>query len=229
MGISLLGRKIGMTRVFTDDGESVPVTAISVGPCVITQVKRGDGVDGYCSVQIGYDDLKPRNSSMPLIGHDGKAGTTPKRWHREFRVEANELDEFERGATLTLENLADQKFVDVVGTSKGKGFQGVMKRYNFKGLCQTHGTERKHRSGGSISSNASNAGTGKIKKGIKMPGHMGAARVTVRSLPIIRIDVEQNILLVKGPVPGPNQGLVEVRVARRLYKGKARKQAEAAG
>ena len=164
-----------------------------------------------------------------MIGHDGKAGTTPKRWHREFRVEANELDEFERGATLTLENLADQKFVDVVGTSKGKGFQGVMKRYNFKGLCQTHGTERKHRSGGSISSNSSNAGTGKIKKGIKMPGHMGAARVTVRSLPIIRIDVEQNILLVKGPVPGPNQGLVEVRVARRLYKGKARKQAEAAG
>lgn len=229
MGLSLLGTKVGMTRVFTDDGKSVPVTAISVGPCIVTQVKRADGADGYSAVQLAYGTMKARNSTMPMIAHDGKAGCGPKRHHREFCVSDEEIEQYEVGQELTLAVLADQKFVDVIGISKGKGFQGTMKRHNFKGFPQSHGTERKHRAPGSISSRSSNAGTGALKKGIRMAGHMGAERVTVRCLDVIRIDVSKNLLLVKGPVPGPARGLVEIRTPRRLGKSKARRAQEATG
>jgi len=227
MGVSLLGKKLGMTRVFTEEGASVPVTVIGVGPCVVTQVKKADDSDGYNAVQIAFDDVKARNSTMPLIGHDAKARTTPKRFHREFRVDEGEIDGYELGQELTVDALANHKFVDVIGTSKGKGFQGTMKRHNFKGQPASHGTERKHRSPGSIASHASNAGTGKLSRGLRMPGQMGAERVTVRSLPVVQVDAERGLLLVKGSVPGPNKGLVEVRTARRLYKSKRTVQAEA--
>ncbi|MEO1129379.1 MAG: 50S ribosomal protein L3 [Planctomycetota bacterium] len=228
MALKLLGKKIGMTRVYTDDGVSQPVTAIEVGPCVVTQVKTSE-TDGYTAVQFGYDDIKARRSTMPMIAHDAKAKTAPKRVHREFRVDADEAESYELGRVLTVADLKSMAYVDVAGTSKGKGFQGVMKRHNFRGQLASHGTERKHRSPGSIGGHGTNLGTGpKIKKGKKMAGQMGNARVTVRSLDIVRIDEDSNLLLVKGPVPGPNGGTVEIIEPSRLYKSKARRQAEAA-
>lgn len=219
----LLGQKIGMTRVFTDAGVSVPVTVIQVGTNVVTQVRTPE-VDGYCAVQIGAGDIKPRNSTMPMIGHDAKAGSAPLRLHSEFRVAEKDLGNYETGQQLTLAALDGVKFVDVVGTSKGKGFQGTMKRHNFKGQQASHGVERKHRSPGSIGGHATNRGhSGKLKLGKRMSGHMGAERVTVRSLDIIRIDAENNLLLVKGPVPGHNRAWVEIRPAIRLYKSKSAK------
>ncbi|MEQ8850719.1 MAG: 50S ribosomal protein L3 [Phycisphaerales bacterium] len=225
----LLGRKLGMTRYFTEDEVNIPVTVIEVGPCVVTQLKTEE-TDGYAAVQVGYDDIKARRSTMPMIGHDAKAGTAPKRVHCEFRVDESEVESFELGQEMTVETFANHAFVDISGISKGKGFQGPMKRHNFRGQLASHGVERKHRSAGSIGGHATNLGTGpKIKKGKRMAGHMGAERSTARSLQIIKIDAERNLMLVKGPVPGPNRGIIEIRTPSRLYKPKARKQAEAMG
>ncbi len=227
MGLSLLGRKIGMTRVLSG-GVSTPVTVIELGPCVVTQVKTPDK-DGYAAVQIGFDEMRARNSTIPMITHDHKAGTAPKRVHREFRVKPDEVEKFSLGQTLTVKDLDGTMFVDVVGRSKGKGFQGVMKRWHFKGMCGSHGTERKHRSPGSIGSYGSNRGFGGgLLKGKKMSGRMGDERVTVRCLDVVRIEAERNLLLVKGPVPGANCGIVSVRPSVRLYRGKAKKVAAAA-
>jgi len=226
---ALLGTKLGMTRVYTDDGVSMPVTVIELGPCVVTQIKT-ERTDGYNAVQIGYGHVRARNSTIPMIAHDVKAGTTPKRHHHEFRVGPDETEGFEPGQELTVSAFESVPFVDVIGTSKGKGYQGGMKRHGFKGQMASHGVERKHRSPGSIAGHSSNPGkAGRIKKGKKMAGHMGDVRVTQRSLDVIRVDPERNLMLVKGPVPGSNKGLVEVRPAIRLYKGKAAKAAEAAG
>ncbi|MFG0274772.1 MAG: 50S ribosomal protein L3, partial [Phycisphaerales bacterium] len=211
MGLTLLGKKIGMTRVSDDAGTSVPVTVIEAGPCVVTQVRTPDR-DGYSAVQIGFGEMKARNSTRPMIGHDAKAGVAPQRMHREFRVDEADLANYEVGQTITVKDLEALAFVDVVGRSKGKGFQGVMKRHNFAGMEASHGVERKHRSAGSIAGHATNRGTGpKPKKGKRMAGHMGDERVTVRSLNIVRIIPEDNLVLVKGPVPGPNTGFVELR------------------
>ena len=221
MAFSLLGTKLGMTRVFDESGRSLPVTVVQAGPCVVTQLRTPER-DGYAAVQIGYGEVKPRNSTQPMIAHDARAGSTPLRHHREFRVTDEELASYEVGQTLTVKDLADVKFVDVIGTSKGKGFAGGVKRHGFKGQQATHGVERKHRSPGSIGGHASNAGkAGRIKKGKKMAGQMGNHRVTVRSLDVIRTDVDRNLILVKGPVPGANKSLVEIRSAVRLYKRKA--------
>jgi large subunit ribosomal protein L3 len=228
MALKLLGKKIGMTRVFDDRGVVVPVTAIEVGPCVVTQLRTQE-TDGYTGVQVGFDDAKPRTTPKPIIGHDAKAGTAPKRRHVEFRVSEKQLGEYELGQTITVGALANFAFVDVAGISKGKGFQGVMKRHNFAGQEASHGVERKHRSAGSIGGHATNRGTGpKPKKGKRMAGHMGAERVTVRSLNVVRVDESKNLLLVKGPVPGPNSAIIEISEPSRLYTPKARKQAEAA-
>lgn len=226
MSLMLMGRKLGMTRVFDDAGTSVPVTVVRLGPCVVTQVKTAEK-DGYRAVQIGFDDVKPRNSTMQLIGHDGKAGTGPKRFHREFRVDEKDASNYSPGQELTVEAMNGLLYVDVTSISKGKGFQGTMKRHNFKGMCASHGTERKHRSPGSISGRATDRGRGNNKKGIRMAGHMGAERVTIRSLPVVRIDPAQGLMLIKGSVPGANNGMVEVRTPVRLYRSKARKQKEA--
>ena len=216
---ALIGRKVGMTRFFKEDGTNVPVTVIQAGPCVVTQVKS-DESDGYSSVQLGFEDVKPRRSSMPVIGHDHRANSGPLGVHREFRIDDVDVD---LGDRIDVSCFDDTKFVDVVGTSKGKGFQGVMKRYHFRGLEASHGVKRKHRHGGSIGGHSANLGTGpKIKKGKRMCGHMGHERVTVRSLEVIAIDVDKHLILVKGPVPGPADGIVMVRGAVRLYKTKAR-------
>jgi len=223
MAFTLLGTKLGMTRVYTAEGVSVPVTAIKLGPCVVTQVKTVEK-DGYCAVQIGFGEIKPRRSTQSVIMHDAKAGTTPKRYHREFRCTAEEAANYTVGQTLTAKDFDGTMYVDVTGTSKGKGFQGTMKRWNFKGMSATHGTERKHRSPGSIGGLCSNRGFGGgLKKGKKMSGQMGNARITQRSLDIVRILPEQDLVLVKGPVPGCASGMVMVRSATRLYKSKAKK------
>jgi large subunit ribosomal protein L3 len=223
---ALLGRKIGMTRWFKEDGTNVPVTVIAAGPCVVTQIKRVD-TDGYSAVQLGYDEVKPRRTTMPLIGHDAKAGTTPKRCHSELRMADDDaIADFELGQTVDVTNFQDVKYVDVTGTGKGKGFAGVMKRHNFRGLEASHGVERKHRSAGSIGGHATDLGTGpKVKKGKRMAGQMGNKRVTVRSLDIIAIDADRHLLMVKGPVPGPNQGFLYIRDAKRLNRSKTRKAA----
>jgi large subunit ribosomal protein L3 len=211
-----------VSRVFLQSGKYVPVTVIEAGPGVVTQVKTAE-TDGYPAVQISFDDVKPRRSTMPLIGHDAKAGTAPKRMHREMRLKDDkQAGEFELGQTLDVSVFENIKYVDVIGTSKGKGFQGVMKRHHFGGQPASHGTERKHRSPGSIGSHATDRGHGaKIKKGKRMSGHMGDERVTVRSLDVVSIDPKQNLILVKGPVPGPRQGLLYIQESKRLYRSKA--------
>ncbi|MDP7070271.1 MAG: 50S ribosomal protein L3 [Phycisphaerales bacterium] len=215
---ALLGTKIGMTRWFMEDGTNVPVTVIEAGPCVVTQLKSVE-TDGYDAVQLGHGSVKPRRSTMPMIGHDHKAGSGPLRHHREVRGQADA----ELGDTLDVSVFEDVMFVDVQGVSKGKGFQGGMKRHNFRGLEASHGVKRRHRSPGSINGHATNLGTGpKLKKGKRMAGHMGHEQVTNRSLRVISLDVDRNLIVVKGTVPGPVGAQVLVRQAVRLNKQKAR-------
>jgi large subunit ribosomal protein L3 len=229
MPAALLGRKIGMTRYYTAEGLNVPVTVIEAGPCVVTQLKTS-GSDGYSALQIGFDDANPRRSTMPVIGHDAKANTGPKSMHREFRVNDKDVEGYELGQTLDVTVFEGVPYVDVCGTSKGKGFQGPMKRHNFRGKEATHGVKRKHRSPGSIASHGTNLGTGpKPKKGKLMAGHMGHERVTVRSLDVIAIDPERNLLMVKGPVPGPNRGYLMISESQRLNTQKTRLKKEKAG
>lgn len=218
---AIIGRKLGMTRYFDEDGKNIPVTVIEAGPCFVSQIKT-DETDGYTAVQLAFEDVKARNSTLPKIGHDIKAGLSPKRHHREIRVDAGGAEGVELGQEVRVNVFETVKFVDVVGTSKGKGTQGPMRRWGFKGQPASHGVERKHRSPGSIGGRSAYLGGGRPKKGIRMAGRTGNQQTTVRSLPVVKLDQERNLLLVKGPVPGPNQGLVFVREARRLYKRKAR-------
>jgi large subunit ribosomal protein L3 len=212
-----------MTRYFMEGGRNVPVTVIEAGPCAVTQVKTS-ARHKYVAVQLAFGDVKPRRSTMPVIGHDAKAGQPPRRWHREMRVESDGAAEaYQVGQQIDVSIFAAVPYVDVTATSKGKGFQGVMKRHNFKGLCASHGTERKHRSAGAIASHATNRGRGpKPKSGKRMAGHMGAARVTTRNLDVIAVDPERHLLLVKGPVPGPRHGMLFIREACRLSRRKGR-------
>ena len=224
MAQAIIGRKIGMTRFFLEGGKNIPVTVIQAGPCIVTQIKT-IATDGYAAVQLGFEDVKPRNSTMAVIGHDIKAGTAPKRIHKELRCKDDaEAGVFTVGATVDASILAGVGYVDVVGISKGKGFQGVMTKFGFKGLTATHGTERKHRSPGSIGSHGTDRGHGaKIKKGKRMAGQMGDDQVTARSLDVVKIDAENNVILVKGAVPGATNGILVIRAATRLYKRKAKK------
>jgi large subunit ribosomal protein L3 len=213
---AILGKKVGMTQLFdATSGVRQGVTIIQAGPCIILQVKRTDSADRYNSVQLGFDDVKPHRSNLPQIGHARKAGTAPKRFIREIRLA--EPPDKQVGDTLTVELFkdADVKYVDVIGTTKGKGFQGAMKRHGFGGQPGSHGTERKHRSPGSISGHAQNRGTsGAVKKGKRMAGHMGAVRCTVQCQPLVGVDAEHNILLICGTVPGPEGGYVIVQKAK---------------
>jgi len=212
---AILGKKVGMTQLFEPTGERVPVTLVEAGPCVVLQVKTADGADGYHAVQLGFGDVKPHRSTLPAIGHAKKAQTAPKAYVREIRL--SEATEKAVGDLVTVELFsADEvKFVDVIGTTKGRGFQGGMKRWGFGGQCASHGTERKHRSPGSISSRGAERGrTGAIKKGKKMAGHMGHVRRTAQCLALIGVDAEHNLMMIKGSVPGPNGGYVMVRKSK---------------
>ena len=211
---ALLGRKVGMTRVYDDKGTVIPVTVVQAGPCIVTQVKTADGKDGYNAVQIGFEEIKERRSTKPLVGHCKKTGnTSPKRFFRELRLTAK--PEVTAGSTLDVSTFDLVKYVDVQGISKGKGFQGVMKRWNFGGQPGSHGTERKHRSPGGIGGGQGTRGHGRaIRLGKKMAGHLGDETVTVRNLALVGVDKEKNLLLIKGPVPGANGEVLFVRQAK---------------
>ena len=213
---ALLGRKVGMTRVYNETGTIVPVTVVQAGPCVVTQVKSEDGKDGYNAIQLGFEDIKERRQSKPIVGHCRKSGQTgPKRFFREVRL--NGKPSLTAGATVDVTQFELIKYVDVVGISKGKGMQGVMKRWNFGGQPGSHGTERKHRSPGGIGGGQGTRGHGRaIKLGKKMAGHLGDERVTARNLAVVGVDKEKNLLLIKGTIPGANGGLLFVRAAKTI-------------
>ncbi len=212
---AILGRKVGMTQVFEDSGQRVPVTLVQAGPCVVLQVKNADGPDGYHAVQLGFDDVKPHRSTLPEIGHARKAQTAPKRFVREIRLAEAADKNVGDTVTVTLFTEAGVKFVDVIGVTKGRGFQGVMKRWGFGGMPASHGTERKHRSPGSIAGRGQNRGTsGALKKGKRMAGHMGNVRRTASCQALVGVDAELNLLLIRGSVPGPSGGYVIVRKAK---------------
>jgi large subunit ribosomal protein L3 len=198
----LLGKKIGMTRVYDESGNLVPATVMHVGPCVVTQVKTIE-TDGYNAVQIGYQDTKPSRQTKPLVGHCGKANTVPKQFVREIRLGEKDTPKCQAGDSVTVEVFNDIKNVDVTGTSKGKGFAGPMKRHGFGGFPASHGCERKHRAPGSQASFSSGAGAGGgPKKGKKMGGHMGDVRITTKNHRLLAVDTERNLLIVKGAIAG---------------------------
>ena len=209
--LMLLGKKIGMTQVYDDEGKLLPVTVIQAGPCVVTQVKTGEK-DGYSAVQMGFGDVKKSRVKKPEEGHAAKAGTTSKKFIREARYTSDSDIEVAAGDEVKVGIFNETKYIDISGTSKGKGFAGGMKRHGFGGFPQSHGTKRKHRAPGAISSHASDAGHGgNLKKGKRMAGHMGNVRITSKHNELISIDEEQNLLIVKGAVPGPAGGYVEIR------------------
>ena len=210
---AMLGKKIGMTQVFDEEGVLHPVTVVEAKPCTVLQIKSHQR-DGYNAVQIGAIDVKAHCATKPQIGHAAKANAAPQRFVREVRLDAS-AEDVEVGQAVTVEVFDEVKFVDVVGTSKGRGFAGVMKRHNFKGMGDGHGVKRMHRAGGSIASHGSDRGHGgNVKKGKRMAGHMGHARCTTRNHRLIAVDKENDLLLIKGPLPGANGDMVFVRVSK---------------
>ena len=209
MTIGLVGRKTGMTRVFTEDGVSIPVTVIEATPNRVTAVKTAE-TNGYSALQVTAGTVKASRLSKPDAGQFAKAGVDAGRGLWEFRLADNEGADITVGSEITVEIFAEAKKVDVSGTSKGKGFAGAVKRWNFRTQDATHGNSLSHRAPGSIGQNQS---PGKVFKGKKMAGHLGAERVTVQSLEVVRVDAERNLLLVKGAVPGAIGGDVIVKPA----------------
>jgi large subunit ribosomal protein L3 len=228
MATGLLGRKVGMTQIFDETGQAVPVTVLEAGPCHVLQIKT-QAKDGYEAVQLGYADKPRRLANRDARGHVAKldskrqkrraaagvesvakAGCEPKKFIREFRVKPEGL---EVGQQLKVDIFAEVKSVDVVGITKGRGFTGVMKRHNFAGQRASHGVKKVHRHAGSIGRNTD---PGRVDKGTRMAGHYGHERCTVRNLKIARVDVENNLLLVHGAVPGPNGGYVVIRSTNQL-------------
>src|SRR5215218_2570723 len=203
----LLGEKLGMTQVFDENNRLVPVTVVKAGPCVVTQVRTPE-VDGYSAVQIGFGEIDPRKVNKPEGGHFAKAGVTPRRHLVELRT--SDAGTFEVGQELTAEVLDGVAAVDVIGTSKGKGTAGVMKRHGFRGLGAAHGTQRKHRSPGSIGGCATPS---RVYKGLRMAGRMGAVRTTIQNLTVHKVDTESGLILIKGAIPGPRRGVVFVKSA----------------
>jgi len=201
----LIGKKIGMTSIFSPEGKNLPCTVLEVGPCVVTQVKSED-VDGYRAIQVGYGEKKEKNTPKAEAGHFKKAGTTPKRRVAEFRD--FEMEGLNLGDTLTVDIFAEGEFVDIAGTSKGKGFQGVVKRHNFAGVGQaTHGQHNRLRAPGSIGAGSDPS---RVFKGMRMGGRMGGASVKIQNLQVLKVDVEKNLLIVKGSVPGARNSFVIV-------------------
>lgn len=206
----LLGRKIGMTQVF-DEGNVVPVTVIEVGPCYVTQKKSQD-VDGYSAIQVGFDEIKPNRLSKGELQHLKRNGIPPLRFLREIPVKEEELGNFEVGQKLNADVFALGEQVDVTGTSKGRGFQGGVRRHNFNRQPKTHGASDRERAPGSAGSGTT---PGHTYKGHRGPGHMGNRQVTVQGLRIVRVDAERHMLVVRGAIPGPRGGFVVVHEARK--------------
>ena len=207
MVTGLIGKKLGMTQIFASDGSVQPATVLKAGPCVVAQVKTVDG-DGYEAVQLGLVDARPTKENKPTTGHFKKAGVPPTRIRREVRVKAGG-EAPKAGDTVNVSIFADGERVDVIGTSRGKGFQGVVKRHHFAGGRATHGSMF-HRAPGSIGASSYPS---RVVKGMRMAGHMGDRQVTVRNLRVIRVDAENNLLLVEGAVPGGPNAVVVIRKA----------------
>ncbi|MBM7770343.1 large subunit ribosomal protein L3 [Actinokineospora baliensis] len=203
----ILGTKLGMTQVFDENNRIVPVTVVKAGPNVVTQVRTQE-TDGYVAVQLAYGAIDPRKVNKPEGGHFTKAGVTPRRVLAELRT--TDAASYELGQEITAEVFEAGQVVDATGTSKGKGYAGVMKRHGFKGLGASHGTQRKHRSPGSIGGCAT---PGRVFKGLRMAGRMGHVRVTTQNLTVHQVDAESGLILLKGAVPGPKGGLVFLKTA----------------
>ncbi|MCA9115551.1 MAG: 50S ribosomal protein L3 [Planctomycetaceae bacterium] len=229
MPVGLLGRKVGMTQVYGEDGVLLPVTVVEAGPCVVLQLRTAER-DGYEAVQLGFADRPRGRASRSERGHvasigskrqrrladagveqSGRADCEPKRFVREFRTDGESVD-LSVGDVLDASVFGDGSFIDVIGTSKGRGFAGVMKRHNFSGQRASHGVKRVHRHGGSIGMSADPA---RVFKGTRMPGHYGSAQATLRHLKVVRSDAENGVLLIRGAVPGPNGGFLVLRHTNR--------------
>ncbi|HID56362.1 TPA: 50S ribosomal protein L3 [Candidatus Poribacteria bacterium] len=208
----LLGKKVGMTQVFDETGLVVPVTVIKAGPCPIVQIKSVER-DGYSAVQLGFEERKPRSVNKPMAGHFKKAGVNPCRYLREIRVD--ETGDLKPGDVVDVSIFSEGDSVDVTGVSKGRGFAGVMKRWGFKGSRGSHGAEKDHRHPGSIGTSTFPA---RVIKGKKMAGRYGGRRVTVKNLSVVKVDPENNLLVVKGAVPGPPNGLLIIRKSKKAGK-----------
>lgn len=207
----ILGKKIGMTRVFGDEGQQTPVTVIEVGPCVVVQ-RKTKGCDGYDALKLGFDEVKASRANKPHNGQFIAAKVTPKRFLREFDVQPG--DEIKVGDTITASVLEGALFVDVVGVTKGRGFQGVVRRHGMAGGPMTHGGHSKRR----VGSIGCRSYPGRVHKGKRMPGHMGNVRVTTQNLQVIQLRAGENLILVKGAIPGPVGAMVEVRKALKKTK-----------
>ena len=203
---TIIGRKLGMTQVWSEDDKIIPVTIIEAGPCVVTQLKTA-GKEGYEAIQIGFGELKEKHLNKPMAGHFKSASADARKYLSEVRVD--DASSYELGQEINLEGFAENTKVDISGVSKGKGFAGGIKRHNFQGGRASHGSHF-HRAPGSVGQCATPA---RVYKGKKMPGHMGTDKVTVKNLEVVKVDVEQNLLLVKGAVPGGKGAILRVRTA----------------
>ena len=204
---AIIGKKLGMTQVFTDDGRVQPVTVIEAGPCYVTQIKTVE-TDGYNSVQVAFGEIKAKNVNKCQTGAFKKAGVEPKRVMKEFKY--NDISKFALGQVIKADMFAEGDIVDVTGTSKGHGFTGVIKRWNQHRLKMTHGVGPVHREVGSMGANSTPS---RVMKGKKMPGHYGHETITVQNLKVVRVDADRNIILVKGSIPGPNESIVTIKSA----------------
>ncbi len=202
---ALIGKKIGMTQIFDEKGKVVPVTVVEAGPCVVSQIKTVE-TDGYNAIQVGFGDIKPKHVTKPLQGHFKKADVAPKRILKEFRFD--DCSSYELGQIIKADVFETGDKVDVTGKSKGKGYAGVIKRWNFARLKESHGTGPNARHGGSMGACSSPS---RVWKGKKMAGHLGAERVTVQNLAVVKIDAEDNLIAIKGAIPGANGGYVVIK------------------
>ncbi|GAB3072869.1 50S ribosomal protein L3 [Corynebacterium aquatimens] len=203
----ILGRKLGMTQIFDEENRVIPVTVVEAGPCIVTQIRTED-TDGYSAIQIAFGDIDPRKAKKPQAGHYKKAGQNPRRHVAEIRMD--DTSAYELGQEFAVDIFEGDTFVDVVGTTKGKGYAGAMKRHGFAGQGAAHGNQAAHRRVGSIGACAT---PGRVFKGTRMAGRMGSNRVTTQNLKIQRIDNESNLILIKGAIPGPKGSLVTVKTA----------------
>jgi len=202
---AIIGKKIGMTQIFDETGKVVPVTVVEAGPCVVSFKKTVEN-DGYAAVQLGFGDLKPHKVNKPMAGHFKKSNVAPKRTLREFRFE--DTDAYELGQIIKADVFAAGDKIDVTGTSKGKGYAGVIKRWNFQRLKETHGSGPVARHGGSMGACSTPS---RVWKGKKMAGHLGTEKVTVQNLAVVKVDAENNLIAIKGAIPGPNGGTVVIK------------------
>ncbi len=201
----LIGKKLGMTQLFDENGNVIPVTVVEAGPCLVSQIKTMEN-DGYEAIQVGYGDLKASKVNKPMKGHFAKGDVAPKKVLREFRLD--DISTYNVGDLIKADIFAEGEKVDVTGTSKGKGYAGVIKRWNFSRLKMSHGTGPVARHGGSLGASSTPS---RVMKGKKMAGHLGAERVTVQNLDVVKVDAENNIIAIKGAIPGPKGGIVVLK------------------